>query len=254
MRHDRKEQIMKVNLYIVQGEHFSQPGHIMKHFTDAHAATAEAVSLVNIMLDDSDFYEGAHVNASNWEKGVAELQGYHGAAHCDVWIDETEISVPDPTPAPEKKFLLALDLSSGIDLQHFDTEAARDAALWELAFHSTANDHDTVELFRTEYEQDDYDVSDAMEDAEIGFLTDEVFVVPARDDILVVIEGASVQDVVAYGAAIGTTITVVDYDTEGGDKEDFTDVLQADGQRVDAYVRKWTVEKSAIVVMPKGAA
>lgn len=83
----------KIKLYTVQGEHFSNPGHIMKHFTDKQAATAEAVDLVNIMLADTGWQKLA--SPLQWEHHLTRLQDEHGAQYCDVWIEETEIEVPE---------------------------------------------------------------------------------------------------------------------------------------------------------------
>lgn len=76
-------------LYIVHAEHFSIPLVHIEPYSTKRRATARAVELVNILLDDSD--REANATADDWEHHLAWLQDCHGAAHCFVEILEKEI-------------------------------------------------------------------------------------------------------------------------------------------------------------------
>lgn len=163
---------MKIKLYTLQGDHFSNPGHVMQHFTDKDVATTEAVALVNIMLADTDWEQVA--TAENWEAEVLRLQDYHGAQYCDVWVDETEIEVPvELTTVKSTKFAVAIDDDTGIQLLSFDHESARDEHIWNLAFEHDSSEGiegvQTIQQYMEHY--DDYD--DAMQAAGIGYVTEE---------------------------------------------------------------------------------
>lgn len=78
-----------MKIYLVTAEHFSVPGLINKPFATMEGATAEAVALANIMLEDSS--RAADATADNWEARMLDLQDYHGAAHCFVEITPADL-------------------------------------------------------------------------------------------------------------------------------------------------------------------
>ena len=67
-----------------------------------------------------------------------------------------------------------------------------------------------------------------------------------QNKLIVVLDGGLVQCIVGTGAMVGASVTVIDYDTDGGDESEFTPVRQADGSETDAYVRTETVEAATI--------
>lgn len=76
-------------VYILQGEHFHIPGTpITAHATKA-SANAEAASLVNLMLEDSDI-EHCTATAENWKRPLSRLRTRYDD-QCDVWITKLEI-------------------------------------------------------------------------------------------------------------------------------------------------------------------
>jgi hypothetical protein len=78
---------MKIQLVIP--EHFSVPGVIIKAFVSLADATKECIELTNVML--SDHGGAADANSETWQDRVAQLQDYHGAAHCYVDLIETDL-------------------------------------------------------------------------------------------------------------------------------------------------------------------
>jgi len=84
-------------------------------------------------------------------------------------FDEHEIAIV--VPAPAKKYLVPLDLSSGIQLDTYDSEEERDTALWEMAWNGCDTTATTIDEFKEEHADD---LADAMEDAEIGYVTEDI--------------------------------------------------------------------------------
>lgn len=76
-------------IHLVLAEHFRTPSMVMSaHASDA-SARAEAVKLVNGMLEDNGSTKAAE--AATWERYIAALQDEHGAAHCYVEIIRLEV-------------------------------------------------------------------------------------------------------------------------------------------------------------------
>lgn len=75
--------------YLLQAEHFSNPGRILTAHATRESAEDEAVELVNIMLHDDG--HGHRCGRANWSDKIAYLQDKHGAQYCYVEIDEKEI-------------------------------------------------------------------------------------------------------------------------------------------------------------------
>ncbi|KFL31724.1 hypothetical protein JP75_06525 [Devosia riboflavina] len=77
-----------MQVVIVQAEHFSNPGRVLKAFRAHSDAIAEAVDLVNIMLKD-DGREPC--TAEDWEDALEQLQDAHGAQYCYVDLVPLEV-------------------------------------------------------------------------------------------------------------------------------------------------------------------
>lgn len=77
-------------VWIVEGEHYSNPGRVLKVFGTKERAEDEAVSLVNIML--SDMGNKKRATRETWVAIEAGLEDYHGAAHCYVIVNEYPIA------------------------------------------------------------------------------------------------------------------------------------------------------------------
>ena len=85
-----------MQIFIVQAEHPTVPGIVLKSFATRAAAVAEAVELVNLIAGTPA------ATADNWETVLEGLQDEHGAEHCDVWITEQEVQgTPSDAPAPD---------------------------------------------------------------------------------------------------------------------------------------------------------
>lgn len=79
-------------VYLLQAEHFSNPGRITKIFANKAAADREAAKLANVMRDDTDFDEMPPVSSpDDWQALNAWLQDVHGAAHCYIEIEPMEV-------------------------------------------------------------------------------------------------------------------------------------------------------------------
>lgn len=74
-----------MQIFIVQAEHPTVPGIVLKSFATRAAAVAEAVNQVNLIAGTPA------ANAENWEAILEGLQEEHGAEHCDVSITEQDV-------------------------------------------------------------------------------------------------------------------------------------------------------------------
>jgi hypothetical protein len=89
------------HVFLVQGEHFSNPGNPMKVFATEAGAAAEAASLVNLLLDWVDLPKDA--TAENWEAKLLEARQKRAADFeiddlddleeddGDVWVTKMEV-------------------------------------------------------------------------------------------------------------------------------------------------------------------
>lgn len=89
-----------MKIYLTTGEHFSIPGIRFHACATLAAANEQAASMVNVMLTDTananDLGDGSYLYHSdpkpatpdNWAEGLAWLQDFHGAEHCDVDVVE----------------------------------------------------------------------------------------------------------------------------------------------------------------------
>jgi hypothetical protein len=67
-------------------------------------------------------------------------------------------------------------------------------------------------------------------------------------DLAVVIDGGLVQAVVANGALADCPVTVIDYDTDGADKDELSEVDQGDDTVSDAFVSYRSISKAEIII------
>ncbi len=80
-----------MQVYVVEAEHYSVPGRILRIYRDEQAALDYAKELVVGMLSD---YKCAHPesdapdDAEDWPEVVAWLQDVYGAAHVYVEISD----------------------------------------------------------------------------------------------------------------------------------------------------------------------
>jgi hypothetical protein len=79
-------------VFIVRAEHFSNPGLIVKAFSNRAAAEGECVKLVDIMVNDMDYTPDIETDSAKWEKRMEWLQDYHGAQYCYCEIDELPLN------------------------------------------------------------------------------------------------------------------------------------------------------------------
>ena len=88
-----------MQIFIVQAEHPTVPGIVLKSFATRAAAVAEAVKLVNLIAGTPA------ATAENWEAVLEGLQEEHGAEHCDVSITKQDVvgaaGAPSDAPAPD---------------------------------------------------------------------------------------------------------------------------------------------------------
>lgn len=84
-----------MKIFITQGEHPFVPGTPLTAHTTHGGAADAAVALVQIIADDvrrvNEMDLPATVTAENWESVLEQVQEYHGAQTCAVWIVETEL-------------------------------------------------------------------------------------------------------------------------------------------------------------------
>lgn len=71
---------------------------------------------------------------------------------------------------------------------------------------------------------------------------------PPLGKIAVIIDGGMVQEVVADGALIGLSVTIIDYDTDGAGEGETEDVDQGDGTAKAAYIGQLNATKATIVI------
>jgi len=69
--------------YIVEAEHHTVPGRIVKVCASMDRAQTEAVNLTKLLIGPSGEWR---VTPTNWERTIEKLQEEHGAAHCYVEI------------------------------------------------------------------------------------------------------------------------------------------------------------------------
>lgn len=70
--------------------------------------------------------------------------------------------------------------------------------------------------------------------------------------LAVILEGGMVQAIIGTGAFLGMVVTVIDYDIDGADDDEVTEVEQGDGSVAGAYVAQWTVTNPEIVIPAEG--
>lgn len=80
------------DVYLLQAEHFSNPGRITKIFASKAMADHEAARLANTIRDDTDFKEmPPEATPEDWQVLHEWLQDVHGAAHCYIDVSPIEI-------------------------------------------------------------------------------------------------------------------------------------------------------------------
>lgn len=68
-----------------------------------------------------------------------------------------------------------------------------------------------------------------------------------RPKIIIVLEGGLVSAVVSHDPAIvGLEVAIIDYDTDGADETEITELAQADGDTAEAIVRGDVIEAATI--------
>lgn len=85
-------------VYLLIAEHHTVAGRILEAHATADSANARAADLVRIMAGDSPAARHLDpVTRDNWQAVLERLQDYHGAAHCFVEIEASEIvgTAPD---------------------------------------------------------------------------------------------------------------------------------------------------------------
>jgi hypothetical protein len=66
------------------------------------------------------------------------------------------------------------------------------------------------------------------------------------EKLIIVLDGGLVQGVTGTGGLVGCKVTVIDYDTDGADEDETTQVDQGDGSVADAFVQTEEVGAAAI--------
>lgn len=246
--HDIEMPMRKITLYTVQGDHFSNPGHVMKPFTDRIAATAEAVDLVNIMLADSGWQKLA--SPVQWEHHLERLQEEHGAQYCNVWIDESEIEVPDALPldTTAREFIATLARCTTPE-QEFEQGKAGHGFVDVSAYDDVS---EYLGDFTGERLCDEYAAfMDFVRSAQELSAQIEVSTKAPTNGITVVLDGGVLQSVVSEGAAIGMHVQVVDYDIDSADPDKLFLVSQDGDCFEPAHGYETAVERSTIKIEPK---
>lgn len=78
-----------MKIHLLEAEHFSVPGRIVRAFTNAAYANRAAVDLVNSMLTDNG--NQALASPVNWKHHIDRLQDEHGAQFCYVEVNEADL-------------------------------------------------------------------------------------------------------------------------------------------------------------------
>jgi hypothetical protein len=92
-----------MKLYIVQGEHPSVPGRTLSVHQDEDVARIEAISLINIILNDLD--QPALPDAASFEDIDKVVKSLCDEGHsCDVWLEERDLVTERVALPPEDEF------------------------------------------------------------------------------------------------------------------------------------------------------
>ncbi|AZO29361.1 hypothetical protein [Mesorhizobium sp. M1B.F.Ca.ET.045.04.1.1] len=71
---------------------------------------------------------------------------------------------------------------------------------------------------------------------------------PVPERVVIVIEGGMVQSVSGTGSMIGRTVHIIDYDTDGADESELSEVIQTDGETAEAIVRTEIIDELTVTL------
>ncbi|TIW21322.1 MAG: hypothetical protein E5V63_29615 [Mesorhizobium sp.] len=79
-------------------------------------------------------------------------------------------------------------------------------------------------------------------------LPDGVEYAPDAGALAITIEGGMVQSVSGTGSMVGRTVHIIDYDTDGADESELSEVIQADGDAAEAIVRTEIIDDLTVTL------
>ncbi|CAM4193970.1 hypothetical protein NOLU111490_12290 [Novosphingobium lubricantis] len=226
-----------MDIFVVTGTHFSQPGEVMSFHADERFADVFATDLVNVLRADLDPETLQPVDVSSWRLGLVAAQcrrlamqgidigdidhtAFADTAGFDVWVEKVEAHGLSALAVDDRELATVLAALRG----HQRRTCPPD--LLDIA----TNGGRYVPLTSEE-------IDGLCERLNCGILP------PPEVNIVVELDGGLVEGVVADRP---TKVRVVDYDVEGADPDNLVMVPRDHGGPIPASVSDWAVESDCI--------
>lgn len=232
-----------MKIFVANAAHFSNPVELRHYCTTLDLANEAAARLVNQLRADIDAVVLPPVGPETWFAALQEAQRFRltgslivaddmdastlaTEAECEVWIDEVELSGSLPETRPTQPAFDNAALGTTL------------AGLRMLQAQGCPENLVGVDTDGVRHGPMTDDAVDALCERQIigGGPNDAI-------RIVVAIEGGLVSGVVADRPI---HLMTIDYDTEGADEDDISQVPQDGGKVAEAVVNHWTDEAVAI--------
>ncbi len=225
-----------MDFYLVTGTHFAQPTPVRRLCAHPMRAAEAAMDLVNCLRADLDPATLPPLTSGAWFDGLAEAQR-HRLASLEIPIE----GVPDSDLPKLVDFdvwmeVYNVDIDTGREIATYATfdDAERDAVLAALRLLQSRGCPEDLLDIATNSES-----HALLSDDGIDTLCERLNSIsrPVLPRIVVALEGGLVSGVVVDQPS---TLLTIDYDVEGADEDEISEIPQDDGRTASAIVGHWS--------------